>query len=333
VAEQSLSANRRRVSIVALVTALVGSVLLALTIRRVGWADVASGIASVGWAFLLVVVLGAARMGVRARAWMLCAEEPGAASRLRFADAFGALLSADALGNLTPLGLLASEPIKIILARSRVSTVTSVVSVATENAFYVASVLVVLLTGTWLFLQRTNVPTALQQVGAGIVVLALAAGLIMLWAARTQPAVLSALAPWMTRIAGRGRVPTEALRDVEARLYGVFRWPLGRIALVAGWEVLFHLVAVIEVWLVLRLLPGGDRTTLADAFLMESTGRFVSVAFKFIPYRLGVDEAGSGAVAQVLGFTAATGVTLALVRRLRILVLNAAGLVLLARSR
>ena len=60
---------------------------------------------------------------------------------------------------------------------------------------------------------------------------------------------------------------------------------------------------------------------------MESAGRFVTVAFKFVPYRLGIDEAGSGAVSQVLGLGPAMGVTLALVRRLRIIVLNAVGVV------
>ena len=81
----------------------------------------------------------------------------------------------------------------------------------------------------------------------------------------------------------------------------------------------------------LRLLPGGANTTLVDAFLMESAGRFVTVAFKFIPYRLGIDEAGSGAVARVIGYDPAVGVTLALVRRIRILVLNVFGLIQLAR--
>jgi hypothetical protein len=42
---------------------------------------------------------------------------------------------------------------------------------------------------------------------------------------------------------------------------------------------------------------------------------------------------GSGAVAQVLGLGPANGVTLALVRRLRIIVLNAIGLAVLVRRR
>jgi len=319
---------RPKFSVLNILVALVGVGLLVFTIRRVGWSEVVSGVTSVGWWFLAVVLLGATRMACRARAWIACAADP----QLRFRDAFGAMIAADALGNLTPLGLLASEPTKIMLTRSRVSTVTSVASVTIENAFYTASVFVVLLGGTWFFFQRAGVPPALEQIAEVIVGAIAVAGVVGLWLARSQPAVLSKVAPLITRLAGRTAVPAEAIREVEARIYGVLKWPLGRLAHVGAWEALFHVAAVAEVWMVLRLLPGGANATLVDAFLLESAGRFVTITFKFIPYRLGIDEAGSGAVAQAIGIGPAAGVTLALVRRLRILCLNAIGLIRLARA-
>jgi len=318
---------RPRFSLLTTLIALVGIGLLVFTIQRVGWSEVVSGITSIGWWFAAVVVLGATRMACRSRAWLVCAGDP----HLRFRDTFGAMIAADALGNLTPLGLLASEPTKILMTRSRVSTVTSIASVTIENAFYTASVGVVLLAGTWFFFQRAAVPPALAQIAevlVGVIVIAAVTGL---WLARSQPAVLSRFAPLITRLAGRTAVPADAIREVEARIYGVLAWPLPRLAQVVLWEVVFHVAAVAEVWLVLRLIPGAANATLVDAFLLESAGRFVTIAFKFIPYRLGIDEAGSGAVAQVIGIGPAAGVTLALVRRMRILVLNAIGLVRLAR--
>jgi hypothetical protein len=288
-------------------------------------------------------------MAFRALAWMECANpfdstgvaseaslaqgRPGPGSELTFGQAFGAIMAADAMGNLTPLGLLASEPTKILMTRARITTVTSVASVAIENAFYVASVLVVLLTGTWLFFQRADVPPRLQLIAQLIVAAVVITALAGLWAARSQPAILSRLAPLITRLAGKAAMPADAVREVEARIYGVLRWPIARICRALFWETAFHVAAVAEVWLVLRLLPGGEQSTLIDAFLMESTGRFVMIAFKFVPYRLGIDEAGSGAVAQVLGLNPATGVTLALVRRLRIIFLNIFGLIRLAGPR
>ena len=55
--------------------------------------------------------------------------------------------------------------------------------------------------------------------------------------------------------------------------------------------------------------------------------------FKVIPFRIGVDEAGAAVVATALGIPASHGVALALVRKLRILLWNAAGLAVLARAR
>jgi hypothetical protein len=337
-------AHRRPISFITLLAALVGSLLLALTIRRVGWASVVSGVASVGWGFLVVIALGAIRMATRARAWMLCvpaslstqsrerATSLGAGG-LSFVDAFNAMLAADAIGNVTPLGLLASEPAKILMLRSKLSTAGSIASVTIENGFYTVSVLVVLLAGTWLFSQRASLPAPLEQAAEVVVIGAVVLGIATLWAARSRPKILSRLAPLLSLLSGRAEAPAEKLRDVETQIYDAVHWPLSRLAHVVAWEGLFHVFAVAEVWFVLRLIPGGSHTTLQEAFLMESAGRFVTVAFKFIPFRLGVDEAGAGLVAQVLGIPAATGVTLALVRRLRIIILNAAGLLILARQR
>ena len=319
---------RSRSALLNVVVALIGGALLVYTVQRAGgWGAVVAGIGSVGWWFIVVVLLGAARMACRAGAWRACVPD----GQLRFRDAFGAVIAGDTAGNLTPLGVFASEPTKILLTRVHLSTVISVASVAIENAFYTASVLVVLLTGTWMFLQRADVPTGLEQISEAIVMVVVIAGIGGLWAARTRPAVLSRLAPLVSRLAGRSQAPADAIREVESRIYGVLRWPISRLAYVVAWEALFHVLAVAEVWLVLRLLPDGTTITLAEAFMMESAGRFVTVAFKFVPYRLGIDEAGSGAVAQVLGLSAATGVTLALVRRLRIIALNAVGLIRLLR--
>lgn len=317
---------RSRLSVLNIVIALVGLLLLVFTVRRVGgWPAIVEGIASIGWWFAVVVLLGAVRMACRTRAWMICASDP----QLKFGDAFGAWLVSDAMGNLTPLGLLASEPTKILMVRTKISTVTSIASVTIENLFYTASVLVVLLTGTWLFLQLANIPQGLERVSELIIVLVALAAIVGIWAARTRPAVLSTFAPLIGKLMGKPDAPAEAIRDVENQVYAVPQWPLTRLAHVSAWEIAFHVAAVAEVFVVLRLLV--PDITLAEAFLLESAGRFVTVAFKFVPYRLGIDEVGSGAVANALGLPPAIGVTLALVRRLRIIVLNAVGLIRLVR--
>ena len=325
---------RSRLASLNILVAIVGVGLLIYTVQRVGgWPAVIDGVSSIGWWFIVVVLLGALRMLSRARAWTVCIAaiaEPGA-PRLTLAHAFGAVIAGDAAGNLTPLGVFASEPTKILMTRAKISTVTSIASLTIENGFYTASVGIVLLAGTWLFLQRADVPAGLEQISEVILIVIAIVGVGAVWAARTQPAVLSRIAPLVAKLAGRAHAPADAVKEVEAHIYGVLRWPAGRILHVAFWEAVFHVLAVAEVLVVLRLLV--PDVTIGEAFLLESAGRFVTIAFKFVPYRLGIDEMGSGAVAQVLGLGPANGVTLALVRRLRIIVLNAAGLVVLVRRR
>jgi len=325
-----------RARVLNILFAVIGLVLLVFTVQRVGgWSAIVDGVATIGWWFAAVVALGAFRMVCRTRAWMVCIEGPGIGSRepdrqtVRFTDAFGAWLVADAMGNLTPLGLLASEPTKVLMMRTRISTVTGIASVTIENAFYTKSVLIVLLSGTWMFLQRANVPVGLEQISEVIIAGVAIAAVAGIWALRTRPAILSRFAPLVAKLTGNPDAPADAIREVEARVYAVPQWPLGRLLHVSGWEIAFHVAAVTEVFLVLRLLV--PDITVGEAFLLESAGRFVTVAFKFVPYRLGIDEVGSGAVATALGLPPAVGVTLALVRRLRILVLNAASLIKLLR--
>ncbi len=320
-------------SLVSFIAALIGLVLLVLTIRQVGWSAVVEGISSVGLWFAAVVALGGVRFAARARGWQACTEASTDSPAFDFPHAFGAMLAADALGNLTPLGLLASEPAKVLLVRRRLSTVAGISSVAIDNVFYTLSVLVMIVAGTLVFVRRTSVPAELTVAADVVIGLAMVAMLAGIWIARRQPALVSWLADRVMRWTGRDREPADRLVEIEQRFYGVLQWPASRLLRIAGWQALFHVAAVAESLLVLRLLPGGGHATLVDAFLLETAGRFITVAFKFVPYRLGVDEAGTALAARALAFEPTVGVSLALVRRVRILVWNAVGLALLARHR
>jgi hypothetical protein len=309
--------------------ALVGGILLVVTVQRVGWSEVQGSIAGVGWWFVVVLALGGLRFAARARAWQVCAGDAG----LRFPPALAATLAGDALGNLTPLGLIASEPAKVFFVADRVPAVAAVSSVAAENVFYMASVLVMLSAGAAVFVERAGLSPTLQLAAQSVLAFAVLAAAAGVWLARRRPAILSQLAHIVAMRTGRGVGTPERLREVEQRFYGVLGWPLSRLLRVVACEGLFHIAAVAEVFMVLRLLPAGRNVSLLDAFVLETAGRLVVVVFKFVPYRLGVDEAGTALVARALALDPALGVALALVRRVRILCWNGIGLALLARTK
>jgi hypothetical protein len=97
--------------------------------------------------------------------------------------------------------------------------------------------------------------------------------------------------------------------------------------------IAFHVLAVLEVYLVLGWLMGEARPTWTQSVVFEALNRAITIAFKFVPFRVGVDEALSGALAPVLAIAAANGVTLAVVRKVRNLFWAGVGLALIGAHR
>jgi hypothetical protein len=76
------------------------------------------------------------------------------------------------------------------------------------------------------------------------------------------------------------------------------------------------------------LIPGGP--TVAQALIFSALDRVVIILFKFVPFRIGVDEASSGGMAVLVGWNPAIGVTLAIVKKVRSLAWTGVGLLLIA---
>ena len=93
--------------------------LFGYAVRRAGVAEILDGIRQVGWGLVPILGLAGARFLIRACAWRLCMPEHG---RLSIGQAFSAFVAGDAIGNLTPLGMVASEPMKVFLTRHRLAT-------------------------------------------------------------------------------------------------------------------------------------------------------------------------------------------------------------------
>src|SRR6267142_325114 len=158
----------RRRHFITTLAALAGAALFAYAVRRAGVADIIEAIRRVGWGLLLILALAGLRFLIRAACWRWCLP-PGTTFPLP--RAFAAFLAGDAVGNVTPLGLLASEPTKVVLARFHLPTRDSVASLFIENLVYAASVMAMV--GIGLVVLAANVP--LPPAWRVVIVVALAA--------------------------------------------------------------------------------------------------------------------------------------------------------------
>lgn len=299
-------------------------------VQRVSVGEIATGIGRLGWLILVVVALGGLRFAVRGMAWRGCLE---GAHRLTPGRAFQAVVAGDTLGNLTPLSLLISEPAKALFVRDREPVSRTLAALAIENLFYTLSAALVIAGGALaLVLRLRTVDTwwlaSVGLVAALIVLISLVHAVI--W---RQMRVASKLVELVERRRLAPRLVArwaERVRRVEDRVYALYPREPGRLVRLACWELSFHALAILEIYIVLSRISD-IAPTLLDAFVFESTNRFITTLFKPVPMQIGVDEAGNAALAEQLGFGTAAGVTLAIVRKARRLVWMTAGVGLLVR--
>ncbi|MDT7781155.1 MAG: hypothetical protein QOC99_3667 [Acidobacteriota bacterium] len=309
--------------------ALVGLALFAYFVWSAGPGEIWSNISKIGWGFATILLLAGLRFAVRAEAWTLCFESP---HRLGFLEALKAYLIGDTVGNVLPLGIVVSEPTKAALASRRgVPFVATFSAIAVENVFYMLSVALFIFCGAAALLASFQLPKVLRWSSYGIIAGALVFVVLAAYALKREWRFMSATLDW-TAARGLGRRALERRRAkvsaFEDRIYGFYAHSRSRFLPILLCEAAFHLLGVAEGYLTIALISD-VRPTILSAFIFESINRVITVVFKFVPLRAGIDELGTGYLARVLAYGMAAGVTLAIVRTARTVFWMAVGVVLL----
>jgi len=305
---------------------IAGLALFAYFVEKAGVGQILEGIRRLGAGFILVIAVSALRQIARSIAWTLCMEPP---YRLRFRDAFRARVMGDAIGNVLPFaGFLVSEPAKPALIRDRVPLMAGFSALAIENLFYALSVALFIFSGMVALLLSFTLPKGLRLVSfitLAVIAVVIALGAVLI-AKRLR--FISGSAKFLHR-RGLNEKWIEKAGSLEDRIYGFYQRNSARFLPIILLEFCFHLAGVTEIYVTLSFISPDQPPTFLTAFILESVNRVITVAFKFIPLRMGVDEAGTGRVSKVLQFTMTTGVTLAIVRKARDVFWAATGMILL----
>jgi len=323
-------ASPRRIRPLGVIAGLAGLALVVYAVRRAGPAEIVEGVRRLGAGFVAVLLVSAVRDLLRTLAWQAAIEGD---RPLPVMDGWAARITGEALGNLTPLGMLVSEPTKAAYVRHRVPFAAALAGTVIENLLYSLSVAVVIVAGVTVLLLGFPVPAALRSISLGALTAFCTLGAVMTWLVARRPMVATTVAE---RLQARGLAPVllgrwiERIRLVETQILGFASRHPGRALRMALLHGLFHAAAIAEVWIVLAFISERAEPTVLTAFVLESVNRIVTVAFKFVPLRLGVDEAASGFISNVLQLGTAAGVTLAIVRKARLLCWAAVGVGLIA---
>lgn len=317
--------------VLGLVLTLFGIGLFLYFIYSVGLSEIASNIGRFGvLGFAVILALYAVRILLRAAAWTLSVYEPYS---LSLRETIPAVIIGEAMSSTIPLGILISGTAKAIAVRKKVPLVVGLSSIATENLFYSFTTSIFLISGAFVF-ARWFAPDAETALLIDVLIGMMIAGFIFLILLIVkQWHFASELCEWLyqkgilTNVLDHGRLQ---VRLFENLIYGFYRRHPKRFLPICLTEAAFHFLGVVEVWFILTRIAE-PASHFVSAFLLESVSRLITIIFKLVPFLIGVDEAGAQFVAEAVGIGASIGITLAIIRKGRILFWTGIGWILIAK--
>ncbi len=321
--------NRLKVA-VAIVTVL-GVVLFSYLVYSVGLQNILEGISKIGiGGFLILQLIYFLRIIFRAVAWRLSVYAP---YKLDTTDTIPAVIIGEAMGSIIPLGILVSGTAKAVAVRKKVPLVVGLSSIATENIFYSLITGVFICLGAFTFLRSSDLSESwiftIDLLIGGIIFFMLSAIIIVI----KQWHFASNFCEFLyNRNIAKGILESGRLqvRLFENLIYGFYRQYPKRFLPILACQFVFHLLGILEVLFILSRLRDAI-PSFHTAFLLESMSRLISVTFKFVPFVIGIDEAGAQFITETLAIGAGIGVTLAIIRKGRIIFWAAIGLILIAK--
>jgi len=327
----SNSKNINRLKIAAVIFTILGIGLFAYFVATVGVHEILQGISRIGFdGFALILFIYFLRICVRATAWKLSVYEP---YRLEVRDTIPAVIIGEAMSSIIPLGILVSGTAKAVAVRKKVPLVVGLSSVATENLFYSLVTSLFIILGGVAFLRSFDLADGwritIDVLIVAIVCIMTFAFLMILrqWHFASEICEKLYQKGFATGILEKGRMH---VRLFENLIYGFYRKYPRRFLPIFLLQVTFHALGILEAWFIMSRISDAIPSVFT-AFLLESISRVISITFKLIPFVIGVDEAGAQFVTETLALGAGVGVTLAIIRKGRILFWALVGVALILK--
>jgi putative ABC transport system permease protein len=323
------SSSRRSFIWLQAIAFLLGFALLIYVINRVGVQPIFDALLRIGFfGFLILLAISGSRHVLRTIA--MSSAVPKEHRRFNFFQAFAARLGGEAISFLTFTGPLLGEATKVALLRKRVPLTYGVPALVVDNLLYNLSVVFFILSGACVMLFTYNLPPLVYYSLVAIAVIAalgiVAAGL----AAKRRIMLVTWVLDQMARLRLSPRVilkRRQHIYHIESKVYDFYKHHPGVFFGMIGCNLLAHVSSVLEVYVTLHML--GYRPNVAQAYIIESLTKVINFVFAFVPGTIGVYEYGTKVILETLGFPAATGVTLALVRKAGTVFWTSIGLLIL----
>lgn len=308
---------------------LLGVALLVYVLRRVGIQPVFDALGQIGFGLFFLFAISGLRHLLRALSMRTAV--PREHRRFSVWQAFVTRLGGEAISFLTFTGPILGEATKAALLKRRVPLVVGAQALVVDNLLYNLSVALFILSGAVVMLASYDLPAPAHY--ALVVIAASATATLLLVGYALSRRVMPIT--WLLDKLQNHRLEPQFLRKrdqhihrVEAYVYKFYQHRRRAFFSIVGLDLLAHASSVYEVYLTLMML--GFRPSANQPYVIESLTKVINFVFGFVPATIGVYEGGTEVILRTLGFAAATGVTLGLVRKAGMIFWTSIGLVVLS---
>jgi 1L-myo-inositol 1-phosphate cytidylyltransferase len=304
-----------------------GLILLAFLLLKVGVATVLEHLARFGPWFLVIIAISLVWLFLQAWAWHIIQAahfRPIPLSRL-----YRVKIISDSLNTLIPTANVGGDAARPFLVRGHAPLAETIPGVLADKTVEALAAAIFLVTGFLLSLLLVRLPAWMNT--AALVCLALTAAGIAFFVVLQMKGLrwslerLAKVVPSLRAFASRTE---RSLGELDSNLRLVYRGLRPQTAAALGLHYVARLLGAVEVFVILRVL--GTPATPFQALFTSTGVTLFNTAFFVVPGQFGVMETAHVLMLQSLGFAAAIGLSLGVIRRVRKLVTSSIGLALYA---
>ncbi|MBI5182829.1 MAG: flippase-like domain-containing protein [Nitrospinae bacterium] len=282
-----------------------------------------------GWYTPLILIPYAVLIIFDAKAWAYSFNPSLKNKKVGLGILYLVRMAGESVNNLTPTGYLGGEPVKaLLLKRFGVTLTEGLTSVVVAKTTMIIAQIIFMSIGGMILLSRVGCPINIKIC---LLIAPLISGgglaLIVRW---QKMGCFSSIIGFLKRPLAMFRI----LESVEERLVKIDQsishfYISNKKGFTAS--IFFHFIGWVlgtaEVYLMLYLMD--VKVSIADSLIIESMGQFIKGLGFFMPGSLGIYEGGGVIIFRILGMEGGTGLTLIVIKRIREIVFNLIGLLLI----
>ena len=304
-----------------------GLLLLVFLLLKVGVATVLGYLARFGPWFLVVVGLGLAWLFLQAWAWHII--QAAHFRTIPLMRLFRVKIISDSLNTLIPTANIGGDAARPFLIQGQAPLAEGIPGVLADKTIEALAAALFLATGFVLSLLLIRLPSWMTTAAVVCLLLTLiGVALFILLQLKGLRWALDRLGKIVPSIRTFASLRERDLEELDRNMRVIYKGVGWQTVAALGLHYAARLLGAVEVFVILRVL--GAHASPFQALFTSTGVTLFNTAFFIVPGQFGVMETAHVLMLQSMGFTAAMGLSLGVIRRVRKLATSAIGLVLYA---